>query len=126
MLSKYCLVPKAKVAICPTLGWGKDFYDSQSMLDPVFNGANIVPVGNTNTAQLNDPTINSQMDQAEQIIDPTQRAEAWGKIDDELTAGAYMVPWLWDNEVSFASKNVHGVLWAFNANSWDFTNSWVS
>ena len=126
VLSKYCLVPKAKVAICPTLGWGKDFYDSQSMLDPVFNGANIVPVGNTNTAQLNDPTINSQMDQAEQIIDPTQRAEAWGKIDDELTAGAYMVPWLWDNEVSFASKNVHGVLWAFNANSWDFTNSWVS
>jgi peptide/nickel transport system substrate-binding protein len=125
VLSKYCLVPKAKVAICPTLGWGKDFYDSQSMLDPVFNGANIVPVGNTNTAQLNDPTINSQMDKAETTIDPTQRAAEWGKIDQELTAGAYMVPWLWDNEVSFASKNVHGVLWAFNANSWDFVNSWL-
>ncbi|HEY7933274.1 MAG TPA: ABC transporter substrate-binding protein, partial [Solirubrobacteraceae bacterium] len=45
MLSTFCLVPKAKVAICPTLGWGKDFFDSQSMIDPVFNGKNIVPAG---------------------------------------------------------------------------------
>ncbi len=126
VLSKFCLVPKAKVAICPTLGWGKDFYDSQSMIDPVFNGKNIVPVGNTNTAQANDPTLNAQMNAAEEIIDPTQRAAAWGKLDDEVTDQAFYIPWLWDNEVNFASKNVHGVLWAFNANSWDFTNSWVS
>ena len=55
MLSKFCGVPKAAVAICPTLGWGKDFFDSQSMIDPVFNGKNIVPSGNANIAQANDP-----------------------------------------------------------------------
>jgi peptide/nickel transport system substrate-binding protein len=126
VLSKFCNVPKAKVAICPTLGWGKDFYDSQTMLDPIFNGKNIVPVGNTNWPQLNDPKLNAQMNAAEEITDPAQRAATWAKIDDELTAGAYMVPWLWDNEVNFASKNVHGVLWAFNSNSWDFTNSWLT
>jgi peptide/nickel transport system substrate-binding protein len=126
VLSKFCLVPKAKVAICPTLGWGKDFYDSQSMLDPVFNGRNIVPVGNTNTAEVNDPTLNKQMDNAEEIIDPTQRAAAWGKIDTELTAGAYMVPWLWDNEVSFASKDVHLQVWAFNSNAPDYTTSYLT
>ena len=79
VLSKFCLVPKAKVAICPTLGWGKDFYDSQSMIDPVFNGKNIVPVGNTNTAQANDPTLNAQMNAAEELIDPAQRAFRLGQ-----------------------------------------------
>jgi peptide/nickel transport system substrate-binding protein len=125
VLSKFCLVPKAKVAICPTLGWGKDFYDSQSMIDPVFNGKNIVPVGNTNTAQANDPTLNAQMNAAEQLIDPAQRAAAWAKLDDAVTAQAYVVPWLWDNEVTFASKNVHGINWAFNGNTWDLANSYL-
>ena len=126
VLSKFCLVPKAKVAICPTLGWGKDFFDAQTMIDPVFNGKNIVPVGNTNTSQTNDPTLNAQMNAAELIINPAQRAAAWGKIDDEVTAGAYSVPWLWDNEVDFASKNVHGAAWSFNGNAWDFTNSYLT
>ena len=126
VLSKFCLVPKEKVAICPTLGWGKDFYDSQSMIDPVFNGKNIVPTGNTNTAQANDPTLNAQMNAAEAIVDPAQRAAAWGKLDDEVTAQAYVVPWLWDNEVTFASTNVHGVNWAFNGNTWDLANSYLT
>jgi peptide/nickel transport system substrate-binding protein len=125
LLSKFCLVPKAKVAICPTLGWGKDFYDSQSMIDPVFNGKNIVPAGNTNTAQANDPTLNAAMNGAEPITDPTARAAAWGKIDDQVTAQAYVIPWLWDNEVTFASTNVHGANWAFNGNTWDLANMWV-
>ena len=46
--SKFCGSPKAKVAVCPNGGWGKDFFDAQSLLDPVFNGKNIVPVGSVN------------------------------------------------------------------------------
>jgi len=126
VLSKFCLVPKAKVGICPTLGWGKDFFDAQSMIDPVFNGKNIVPVGNTNTAQANDPTLNAAMNSAEALTDPAQRAQAWGKIDDQLVAKAYMVPWLWDNEVSFTSKDVHGVTWNFNGNALSVVNSYMT
>jgi peptide/nickel transport system substrate-binding protein len=126
VLSKFCLVPKSKVAICPTLGWGKDFNDSQSMIDPVFNGKNIVPTGNTNTGQLNVPALNQQMNAAEQLISPTQRAAAWGKLDKEVTALVPVVPWLWDNEVTFASKDVHGVNWGFANNGWDLANSWLT
>jgi peptide/nickel transport system substrate-binding protein len=125
VLSRFCLVPKAAVAICPTLGWGKDFFDAQSMIDPVFNGKNIVPTGNSNTAQANNPSLNAQMNAAEKITDPTQRAAAWGKLDDAVTAQAYVIPWLWDNEVTFASKNIHGVNWAFNGNTWDLANSYA-
>ncbi len=123
MLSKFCEVPKAAVAICPNLGWGKDFFDAQSMIDPVFNGKNIVPSGNTNMAQANDPALNAQMDKAEQLTDPTQRAQTWGQLDKQVTGQVFVVPWLWDNEVGFGSKNVNGVTSNFANGDWDLTAS---
>jgi peptide/nickel transport system substrate-binding protein len=122
MLSKFCGVPKAKVAICPNLGWGKDFFDAQSMIDPIFNGKGIVPVNNSNYAQLDDPKLNAEMDKAEEIVDVKERAQAWADIDKQVTAGAYIVPWLWENQVNFASKDAIGVVSKFNS-SWDMTFS---
>lgn len=123
MLSKFCEVPKAAVAICPNLGWGKDFPDAQSMIDPVFNGKNIVPTGNTNMAQSNDPTLNKQMDAAEALTDATARAQAWGRLDREVTGQAFVAVWLWDNQVSFGSKNVNIVTSPFNSDDADLTAS---
>lgn len=123
MYSKYCQVPKAMVAICPNVGWEKDFYDAQSMIDPVFNGKNIVPAGNVNYAQANDPTLNKQIDAAELLTDPTARANAWGALDKAITGQAYAVTWIWDNEVGFHSTNVNGVQWPFNGGDWDLTAS---
>ena len=123
VLSKYCEVPKQAVAICPTLGWGPDFFDPQVMIDPVFNGKNIVPAGNTNMSQANNPTFNKQMDAAEQLTNPTARANAWGSFDRQITGQAYVVTWLWDNHVGFTSKNVNGVPWPFNSGAWDLTAS---
>ena len=118
MLSKFCGVPKAEVAICPNLGWGKDFFDSQSMIDPLFNGKGIVPVNNSNYAQLDDPELNAMMDKASEITDAAERATAWAEIDKKVTEGAYMVPWLWDNQINFASDDVNAVRNKFNS-SWD-------
>jgi len=123
MLTKYCEVPKAAVAICPTLGWGKDFFDAQSMIDPVFNGKNIVPSGNTNMSQASDPGLNAQMNAAERLTNPTARANAWGALDKAVTAQAFVITWLWDNEVGFSSKNVHGVSSDFANGDWDLTAS---
>ncbi|HEX8066723.1 MAG TPA: ABC transporter substrate-binding protein [Thermoleophilaceae bacterium] len=122
MLSKFCGVPKAAVALCPNLGWGKDFYDSQSMVDPVFNGKNIVETGNANYAQLDDPELNAAMDKAETLTEVTARAKAWGEIDKRVTELAPVVPWLWDNQVNIRSSNVKGVVNAFNS-SYDLTFS---
>jgi peptide/nickel transport system substrate-binding protein len=124
MYSKFCEVTAAKVAICPNTAWGKDFYDSQSMIDPVFNGAALGPQ-TTNMAQVNNPTINAQIDAAVKIVNPTARAAAWGKIDDEITDQAYVVTWLWDNQINFESKDVHGAIWDFNSGDWDLTNSYL-
>jgi peptide/nickel transport system substrate-binding protein len=120
MYSKFCSVPKSKVAICPSVGWLKDFADPQTVLDPTFNGKNIIPTNNSNWPQLNDPTINKAMDSAETLLDPSKRADAWGKIDDMVTAAAPGVLWLWDKGPSIESKNVNGVLNKENA-AWDLS-----
>src|SRR4051794_14797983 len=65
MYAKFCGVPKSKTEVCPSVGWLKDFADPQSMLDPTFNGKNIVPTNNSNWPQLNDPKINQAMTKAE-------------------------------------------------------------
>jgi peptide/nickel transport system substrate-binding protein len=122
MYSKFCQVPKAKVAICPNPGWGKDFFDAQSMMDPVFNGRNIIQSGNTNMAQANDPKLNAMLDKAAQITDNAGRAKAFGEADKYATGQAFYITWLWDNQVNFASKDVNGVRNKFNS-SWDLTFS---
>jgi peptide/nickel transport system substrate-binding protein len=122
MYSKFCQVAKNQPPLCPNLAWGKDFFDSQSMVDPIFNGANIAPTGNTNTAQLNDPAINARIAAAAQLTDPAARAKAYGELDRTLTGGAYYDMWIWDNEVNFTSADVNGVYNRFNTD-WDLTAS---
>jgi peptide/nickel transport system substrate-binding protein len=119
MYTQFCDVPAKKVAICPSVGWLKDFPDPETLLDATFNGRNILPTNNSNWPQLNDPQINAAMAKAEVIQDPAQRAQAWGKIDGMVTADAPGIPWLWDTQPNLHSSNVNGVINKANA-SWDF------
>ncbi len=43
MYTKFCSVPKSDAHVCPSVGWVQDFADPQTMLDPTFNGENILP-----------------------------------------------------------------------------------
>jgi len=120
MYTKYCGSPAAKVAVCPNVAWGKDFADGQSMLDPTFNGKNILNQANTNWPQLNVPQINQALDKAALLTDPTERANAYAEVDKLVTAQAPAVPWLWDKWPLIQSKNVNGAVSLFNSD-WDFT-----
>lgn len=117
MYTRFCGVPKADVAICPNVGWLKDFNDPQTILDPTFNGEAIQQVNNSNWPQLNVPKINKAMDRAKLISDPEKLAQAWGEIDTMVTAQAPAVPWVWDYFPSIGSKNVSNVINAFNGNT---------
>jgi peptide/nickel transport system substrate-binding protein len=123
MLSKFCQVPKSNVAICPNLGWGADFFAAQSFIDPLFNGANIVPSGNVNTAEVDEPRLNAKINRAKQITEPSEAAAAWADLDKDVTSQAYFIPWLWDNNVGLQSSNVKGVSSKFNSGAWDFAFS---
>ncbi len=118
MLSKFCEVPKSQPPLCPNLGWEKDFFDSQSMMDPIFNGANIASTGNTNTAQVNDPMTNAQLNTAKPLTSSSSRALAYAAIDRNTTADALYDVWIWDNDVGLESSDVTGVWNKFDAD-WD-------
>jgi peptide/nickel transport system substrate-binding protein len=116
MYSKFCGVPTAKVAICPSVAWLKDFADAQTMLDPTFNGKNIVAINNSNWPQLDNPKVNAAMDKAETIVGEDDRAKAWADIDRTVTGLAPGAIWLWDKPTSLKSDNVNDVIGKASAN----------
>ena len=107
--TRYCGVPSAQVAVCPNVGWTRDFADGQTFLDPTFNGAHIAPVGNANVSQLDDSKINAAIDAAKAITDPAARAKAWANVDREITAAAPAVPLVWDRVSMAHSADVNAV-----------------
>ena len=116
MYTKFCNVVANDPNSCPNVGWVKDFNDGQGMIDVPFNGASITgsPANNSNQALLNDPKVNAALDAAKYIVDPTQRAAAYGKIDDMIMAEAPAIPWDWDYQANVNSANVLPVVNEFN------------
>ena len=118
MYTKFCSTPSNAPQVCPNVGWLKDFNDGQSMLDPTFNGENIVPENNSNWPQLNDPKINKAIDDAT-LVDGSGGAEpGLGDVDEMVTATAAAIPYIWDDQANIQSANVAGVINKANAN-WD-------
>jgi peptide/nickel transport system substrate-binding protein len=109
VMTRFCGYPKAAVAVCPNVGWVKDFADGQTYLDPTFNGENIQPVGNSNISMLDDAGVNAAIDKAKTLTDPAARARAWGEVDRAITALAPAVPLVWDKVPMAHSKDVDGV-----------------
>jgi len=114
-----CGSPKARVAVCPNGSWGKDFFDPQSLLDPVFNGANIGG-GSPNWSQVDDPELDAGFEIAASETDPAERAKLYAEIDRTVTSRAYVIPWLWDNQINSVSSDVKGVVNRFTV-SWDLS-----
>ena len=120
MYTKFCSVPSNAPQVCPNVGWLKDFNDGQSMLDPTFNGENVVPENNSNWPQLDVQAINAAIDKAKLIDDPTARAQAWADVDKMVTAQAPAIPYIWDDQANIQSADVAGVINKSTAN-WDLS-----
>jgi peptide/nickel transport system substrate-binding protein len=120
LYTKFCNVPAQKIAICPNVGFLKDFNDPQGLLDPVFNGKNILQANNTNWTQLDDPKLNDMMAKAATVPVGPERNKAWGDIDRTATELAPGIPFLWDKTPTVEASNVRGVINEY-ATSWDLS-----
>ena len=89
MFTRFCNVSDAEVNVCPSVGWAQDFADPQTMLDPTFNGNNILESGNSNWPELDVPEVNKAIEDAKLVTDPDERAQAWADVNRMIVgAGA--------------------------------------
>jgi peptide/nickel transport system substrate-binding protein len=121
MYAKYCGVPKQEIDACPTVGWVRDFADPLTVLYVPFYGPAITQTNNSNWGQVNNPAINSAMNQAALVTDPTARAQAWANVDKMLVNEAVAIPEDFDNQANIESKGVLGVNMLWNTGTWDLS-----
>jgi peptide/nickel transport system substrate-binding protein len=110
LFTKFCGVPSQKVAVCPNVGWFRDFADGQAMLDATFNGNNILQQGNVNWPQLNVPAINNAIKAASLLPVGASRSKAWANVNHMIAEQAPAIPYVWPNNGAVQSKDVVGVL----------------
>jgi peptide/nickel transport system substrate-binding protein len=120
MFTKFCNVPDSEVNVCPSVGWSKDFADPQTMIDPIFNGANIVPSQNSNWPELDVPEVNEAIEKAKLETEPAARAQAWADANKLATQQAPGIPYMWDYQSVAISPNMRGVQNAYST-TWDWT-----
>jgi peptide/nickel transport system substrate-binding protein len=117
-----CGIPSKQPEVCPNVGWFKDFYDPQTMLDPTFKSTSILPENSSNWPQLKVPAIDKAMDKAGPLTDAGARAKAWAAIDKQIVAQAPGVPYVWDRQPDAESKDVEGVVNEYNS-VWDISHT---
>jgi hypothetical protein len=72
--------------------WEPDWPDGYGMLDEISNGNTIVPSGNTNSEELNDPLVNELFARAAGLSNAAQRATIWGQISHRIMSDAAILP----------------------------------
>ncbi|MEU9447863.1 ABC transporter substrate-binding protein [Streptomyces sp. NPDC048277] len=74
-------------------GWGADWPSGGPFLAPIFDGRQIVKDGaNFNTGQLNDASVNAEIDAINKLTDLNAAAKRWGALDKKIGAQALTVP----------------------------------
>ncbi len=122
LYTRFCDVPGSDYAICPNVGWFRDFTDPQSVLEPTFKGAAIKPQGNVNYSLLDDPAIDAATTRVATIPAGAERNRAWAEINKRIVSQAPAIPYAWDDSFQLASKDVQGVMNGYTA-TWDLVFS---
>jgi len=109
-------------------GWCPDFAGdgTRSFIVPNFDGRAILPAGNQNYVELDNPEINAMIDQALAEPDKAKRGILWTALDKRLMQEAVWVPYLYDKSPAFWSERTKN--WLFT--SWfaqpDLTAIWLN
>lgn len=91
------------------MAWEADWPTGYGFLDQILDGATIRSSGNTNLSELNDPSINSMLNQAIGNTDQAARTAAWGQIDKAAMQQAALVPLLYRKDLLYRPTNATNV-----------------
>jgi ABC-type transport system substrate-binding protein len=93
-------------------GWSADWPNGNGFLDELVNGNTIVPTGNTNISEVNDPVINNLFTQSNTITGAARTA-LWSQIDMQVMKDAVILPMVYARSLDYRSPNLT------NAFIWD-------
>ena len=89
-------------------GWCPDWASSAStIIPPLFDGRNITEKGNSNLAQINDPTINARIDEIG-AMPADEAVSAWGDLDKEIMGLSPIAPLVFGKAIFLPGENIAG------------------
>lgn len=105
------------------MGWGPDFYTGQGFLQPLVDGRFILPNGNNNYSEINDPAINGEFDQAIATTDADKAGQLYSDINHRVMQDAYYLPIVYDKALVWRSDRLTN---AYTATSYSGKYDFVS
>jgi peptide/nickel transport system substrate-binding protein len=99
-------VNKQKDRALMIAGWGADWPTGYGFFSSIIDGRKILPQGNSNYSETNDPKINQMIDQAAAETNADAAAKIWGDVDKQLMQDATLVPMTYDKALVINSENV--------------------
>jgi|SwirhisoilCB1_FD_contig_101_510831_length_2108_multi_4_in_0_out_0_2 peptide/nickel transport system substrate-binding protein len=108
-------------------GWGPDFPTPYGFFESIVDGRAIKPGGgNSNYAELNDPTINGLIDQAKGETDVSKRNDLWSQVDEKVMDSAVYLPFVADKALVYRSPRLTNVYIHDAFGIYDFMSMGVS
>jgi len=90
-------------------GWAADWPDGFGFLYDITDGSTIVPAGNTNIEELNDPTVNSLFTTAAGDTDVASATAIYAEIDKDVMAQAVILPIVYQKVLLYRNPAVTNV-----------------
>ena len=90
------------------------------------DGRQIKPSGNNNYSELNDPEINSLIDQAKAEPDAQKAADIWGKINSKVMDSGTLLPYVYDKALNYRNPRMTNVFVNDYFGMYDFSTLGVS
>ncbi|MBA3743407.1 MAG: ABC transporter substrate-binding protein [Sporichthya sp.] len=88
-------------------GWGADWPSGSTVYPVLFDGRKI-STGSYNTALLNDPAINSEIDEISLIADPVEAGKRWAALDRKILEQVPVIPDLYDRAQQLYGPKIGG------------------
>jgi peptide/nickel transport system substrate-binding protein len=89
--------------------WGADFPTPFGFLQVLVDGRGIKQSGNNNYSEINDPEINSLIDQARAEPDATKASAIWAQINSKVMDTASMLPFVYDKALNYRNPRMTNV-----------------
>jgi peptide/nickel transport system substrate-binding protein len=91
------------------MAWGADWPTGYGYLYSIVSGNAIVASGNSNLPELNDPQINSMLDNGIQNTDTAAREKVWGDVDKAVMDQAVIVPLIYLKDLLYRPPSATNV-----------------